>query len=63
MSCENKKQTNERFLYYLYLGLWGNLDYKTQNERLPMTYREFSSLPDKVGLIDLVKTMIYNRRE
>ena len=63
MSCENKKQTNERFMYYLYLGLWGNLDYETQIERLPITYREFSAVPDKAGLIDLVKTMIYNRRE
>lgn len=63
MKNENKEQTNERFMYYLYLGLWGNLDYETQSERTPMTYREFSAVPDKTGLIDLVKMMIYNDRE
>ena len=38
---------DDRLLYYIYLGLWGNQDYAIQCESVPLTYAEFRSIEDK----------------
>lgn len=49
---------DDRLLYYIYLGLWGNQEYSIQCEQIPLTYLEFSAIADKSKFIDELKQAI-----
>lgn len=44
--------------YCIYLGLYGNLDFNTQVEQPPLTYKEYSEVEDRNALIDSIKDRI-----
>lgn len=44
--------------YCIYLGLYGNLDFNTQVEQPPLTYKEYSEVEDRNPLIDSIKDRI-----
>lgn len=44
--------------YSIYLGLHGNLDYNTQVEQPPLTYKEYFEVEDRKTLVDSIKSRI-----
>lgn len=44
--------------YSIYLGLLGNLDYNTQVEQPPLTYKEYFEVEDRKALVDSIKSKI-----
>ena len=50
--------TDERLLYYIYLGLWGNQDYAIQCESVPLTYAEFRAIEDKTAFMNKLRAEV-----
>lgn len=46
--------------YSIYLGLYGNLDFNTQVEPPPLTYKEYSEVEDRKALLSSIKNRITN---
>ena len=49
---------DDKFLYYIYLGLWGNQDYVIQCESAPLTYAEFRSIEDKSNFMNKLRAEV-----
>ena len=49
---------DDKFLYYLYLGFWGNQDYAIQCEQVPLTYSEFQAIEDKTEFMNKIKAEV-----
>ena len=49
---------DDKFLYYIYLGLWGNQDYAIQCESVPLTYAEFIAIEDKTAFMNKLRAEV-----
>ena len=54
----SKKNTYK--LFWLYIGLFSNLDLERQAEGRLLSYKEFKCVKNKEQLIDLYRNMLYN---
>ena len=54
---------NEYKLFWLYVGLFSNLDMIQQTEYRLLSFKQFKRVRDKSGLIDMYRQMLYNNRK
>lgn len=54
----NKRRSHDK--YWLYIGLFNNLDFNLQTELRLLTYKQFCRVKNKDELIDLYRKILYN---
>ena len=57
------KKVNDYKLYWLYVGLFNNLNLIQQTECRLLSYKQFKRIKDKIGLIDIYRQMLYNNQK
>lgn len=58
-----RKRCNEYRLFWIYVGLFSNLDIDQQTEYRLLSYKQFRRIKDKSKLIDLYRKILYNNQK
>ena len=61
--CMGNKKNNEYKLFWLYVGLFSNLNMVQQTEYRLLSYKQFKHIKDKMGLIDMYRQILYNNKK
>ena len=56
------KKNNEYKLFWLYVGLFSNLNIIQQTEYRLLSYKQFKHIKDKSSLIDKYRQILYNNK-
>lgn len=57
------KKNNKYHLFWIYVGLFSNLNINQQMEYRLLSYKQFKRIKDKASLIDLYRQILYNNQK
>lgn len=57
------RKNNEYNLFWIYVGLFSNLNIYQQMEYRLLSYKQFKRIKDKSSLIDLYRQILYNNQK